>query len=224
MKNLSLLIATILFTLVSVVGVAVLFSSKNTEVSVAADLNLVLGQRALAEVAKVASATDSASAQVKPAVVVFSDFECPACASAESSYLRSLRATYANQVNFVFRHFPLDSIHPYARMVAWASEAARDEGKFSEFSDLVFSRQATWDKLTSKEAVKEEMIKYALELNIDKDRFVAKMDAPEVKERVQTDVADGLALGVNSTPTLYLNNNKTAPQDLVNQIELLLAK
>lgn len=227
MKNLTLLLATIGGTLALVVGVAFLFSNQTAAPTGPADQTRVVGQRALEKMAATAeqpdsTATDSAEPQKKIVLAVFSDFQCPACASLERSFLLEARRLYADQIEFVHRHFPLDTIHPYARMAAWASEAAADEGLFDEYSELLFRDQATWSSLKSKDAVREQLIQYASQLNIDKDKFIARMEADEIKKRVDADVADGLALNVDSTPTIYLNNNKTAPQDLANQVRVLL--
>ncbi|MCL4209006.1 DsbA family protein [Patescibacteria group bacterium] len=225
MKNLTLLLATVGGTLALVVGVAFLFSNKTATPTGPADQAKVVGQRNLEKLASDSATLDastSAQPQKKIVLSVFSDFQCPACANLEKSFLINARTTYADQVEFVYRHFPLDSIHPYARMVAWASEAAREEGKFWEFHDLVFAEQSVWSSLSSKDAVKEKLIEYASQLNIDKEKFIARMESDEIKKRIETDVADGYALNVDSTPTIYLNNNKTAPQDLANQVRALL--
>jgi protein-disulfide isomerase len=233
MKNVPLLVGTIVGTLVLVIGIAVFFSAPE-EAPVVADPSLVVGERAQAELEasmtpseteQTDESTDSAVAedpQEKITLVVFSDFQCPACKSLEDGYLIRAREVYNDQLNLVYRHFPLDTIHPYARMAAWASEAAKEEGKFWEYHDLLFENQTAWSGLTSKEAVRDAFIEYALELDIDKDNFIEKMESEEIKKRVSDDVADGNALGVNSTPTIYLNNNKTAPQDLAKQVEILL--
>lgn len=231
MKNLTLLLATVGGTLALVIGVAFLFSNKTAAPTGPADQTRVVGQRNLEKLASVSGTLDatssadaSVSAQPKEKIVlsVFSDFQCPACANLERSFLISARTTYADQIEFVYRHFPLDSIHPYARMVAWASEAAREDGLFWEYHDLVFAEQSVWSGMTSKDAVKEKLIEYASQLNIDKEKFIARMESDEIKKRIETDVADGYALNVDSTPTVYLNNNKTAPQDLANQVRALL--
>ncbi len=231
MKNLTLLLVTVGGTLALVVGVAFLFSNKTAAPTGPVDEARVVGQRNLEKLASDSASLDastsadaSVSAQPKEKIVlsVFSDFQCPACANLEEAFLINARTTYADQIEFVYRHFPLDSIHPYARMVAWASEAAREDGKFWEYHDLVFAEQSTWSGLSSKDAVKEKLIEYASQLNIDKEKFIARMESDEIKKRIETDVADGFALNVDSTPTVYLNNNKTAPQDLANQVRALL--
>jgi protein-disulfide isomerase len=240
MKNLPLLAATILGTLALVAGVTFFFSSPQEE-ALSAESSLVVGKRALEELSQKEAAekvegeeetqameatdsshSDESEVKKRDTLVVFSDFQCPACKSLEDSFLTRNRAVYETQVDLVFRHFPLDSIHPYARQAAWASEAARDEGKFWEYHGLLFENQATWSSLSSKDDVRDVFIEYALELDIDKDNFIAKMESDEIKKRVSDDVADGNSLQVNSTPTIYLNNNKTAPQDLAKQIDLLL--
>lgn len=225
MKNLTLLLATIGGTLLLIVGVALLFSKQNAVSNLPADEQKVVGERGREQIASGSSnleATTAAQPQKKVVLAVFSDFQCPACGSLERSFLIAARQTYAGQVEFVYRHFPLDGLHAYARMAAWASEAAKDENSFWEYHDLLYKHQTEWSSLRSKEAVRTRMIEYALQLGIDKDKFIARMDSDDIKKRVEADVTDGNALGVNATPTVYLNNNKTAPQDLADQIKLLL--
>lgn len=208
MKNLPLLISTIVGSLILVVGVAFFFSAPTEKKAQAVDQNLVLGKNT------------EVSAD-KPTVAVFSDFECPACATLEETFLRDLKIKYQDRVNFVFRQFPL-SIHPFAKLAAAASLAAGEQGKFWQYHDLLFANQGEWSALTSKDQVRDQFIEYALELEIDKADFIEKMESEDIKKRIAADVADGFSLKVNSTPTVYLNNNKTAPQDLSAQIELLL--
>lgn len=225
MKNLSLLIATVMGTLALVVGAAWLFSAQTAAPTGPVDGAKVVGSRYQNNVAfqsGQSEATAAAELQGRPTLVVFSDFQCIACYNLEKSFLLNARTVYGDRINFIYRHFPLDSIHPYARLAAWASEAALDEGKFWEYHDLLFTDYNVWTSLKSKEVVREQLIQYALQLNIDKDRFIARMESDEIKKRVETDVTDGTSLGVNSTPTIYLNNNKTAPQDLANHIQVLL--
>lgn len=243
MKNLPLLVLTIVGTLVLVVGVAVFFSAPE-ESPVAADPNIVMGERALKDNQEAETNTDQMVQDLSDSLeasqtgdletnqeeveminlVVFSDFQCPACKSLEDSYLIRARQAYDDQINLVFRHLPLDSIHPYARLAAWASEAARDEGMFWEYHDLLFEKQADWSGLTSKDAVRDAFIEYAVELDIDKDNFIERMESEDVKERVSADVADANSLRLNSTPSIYLNSNKTAPQDLAKEVEKLLTE
>jgi protein-disulfide isomerase len=208
MKNLPLLISTLVGSLILVVGIAFFFSAPEEQVSVA-DQTLVLGENIEVAVEK-------------PTVAIFSDFQCPACAAVEKSILRGLKQEYKDRVNFVFRQFPLESIHPFARITAYASLAAGEQGQFWQYHDLLFENQEIWSALNSKEEVRAELIQYAIELEIDKDDFIEKMESEGIKEKVNADIADSYSLKINSTPTIYLDNNKTAPQDLQAQIELLL--
>jgi len=208
MKNLPLLISTVIGSLILVIGVAFFFSAPEEQIAIA-DQSLVLGESTEVEVEKLT-------------VAIFSDFQCPACANIEEIVLRGLKEQYKDQVNFVFRQFPLESIHPFARIAAYASLAAGEQNQFWQYHDLLFENQQIWSTLSSKEQVRDQFIQYAIELEIDKDDFIEKMESESIKEKVDADIADGFSLQVNSTPTIYLDNNKTAPQDLPAQIELLL--
>ncbi|HAZ28915.1 MAG TPA: hypothetical protein DCY48_04040 [Candidatus Magasanikbacteria bacterium] len=73
-------------------------------------------------------------------VIEFSDFQCPFCKSFDAT-MKQVIETYGDDVRWVYRHFPLDSLHPNARNAALASECASEQGKFWEFSDMMFADQ-----------------------------------------------------------------------------------
>src|SRR5690606_29220292 len=89
--------------------------------------------------------TMTGSLDAKVTVVEFGDMQCPACASAHPVVKQIINEYGDNpDFNFVFRHFPLSSIHPHAQISAEAVEAAGDQGKFWEMHDLLFTRQSEW--------------------------------------------------------------------------------
>ncbi len=251
MKNVQLLIATIAGTLLLVVGVAVLFSSKAQdqqsqqlqasqpvdEAVLLSRPSNVLGVAFEQEPVEVrdpelsndptptADPTASAAAQTDQQAVVtiveFSDFQCPACKQT-SPLLKQVLAAYPENTRLVYRHMPLVSIHPFAQLAAQASEAAADEGKFWEYHDLLFDRQQEWSRLDSLEKAGDIFVTYAEELGIDSGSFRAKMGSEEIKQRVTTDLAEGVQLGVNATPTLFVDNTPVSAQNLVQTVETRL--
>ncbi len=155
--------------------------------------------------------TDNAkwSKDKKNLLIKYSDFECPACATYHN-LITSLSENKDNKdivdkVTFVYRHFPLDQIHKNARVAAYASEAASNQGKFYEFHDKLFDNQAEWSSIANPLAIFE---KYAKDLNLDIKKFNddSKLDA--TKEKVQSDYVSGLNASVDGTPTFYLNGKK----------------
>ena len=128
-------------------------------------------------------------------VVEFGDFECPVCGR-EASVALEIRNKYAKQIRFVFRQFPLIHTHPFAERMAEASECAADQGKFWEAVEKIYSRQ---DDL-SEDALKRD----AAEIGLDPAKFDQCMAGGAEAARVKRDREDGLALGVNATPTFFI--------------------
>ncbi len=158
------------------------------------------------------------SADAPAVVIAYSDFQCPACLAYEP-ILKSLRTEFGDKLTVVFRHFPLKSIHKYAESAALASEAANLQGKFWEFHDLLYDRQKSWTGATD---IDQTMADYAKELGLDVDRFTADYKGATVQARVDRDINDGLARGLNSTPSFFLNgaaitnpNSQQAFADLI---------
>lgn len=130
------------------------------------------------------------------ALVEYGDFECPACGSAYPM-VKELHAEEGDRLRVVFRHFPLNSIHPHARAAACAAEAAGLQGRFWEMHDMLFENQ---DALED-----EDLLGYAGKLGLDIARFDADRQSEEVAERVSDDFRGGVRSGVNGTPTFFVN-------------------
>ena len=133
-------------------------------------------------------------------IVEFTDFECPGCAR-QHPVLERIVTEFKDQVRLVVRDFPL-SQHANARKAAEAAEAAREQGKYWEYAAVLFRNQSALgvDKLRQ----------YATELGLDRARFDASLDSGKFAEKVQRDLFDGRKLGINGTPTLYINGKRIA--------------
>ena len=127
-------------------------------------------------------------------VVEFGDFECPVCGRGEAA-AREIRTQYAGQVRFVFRQFPLERIHPFAKKAAEASECAGQQGKFWEMIGKIYSRQFD----LSIQGLERD----AAELGLEQPRFNQCLTSGAMAGRVRQDVEDGRALGVRATPTFF---------------------
>jgi protein-disulfide isomerase len=140
----------------------------------------------------------------------FGDFQCPPCGTL-SDPINQLEQKYRPRLRVIFHHFPLAN-HPYARAAAFASEAAGLQGRFWEMHDLLYREQSVW----SKEAVDVQLLfnSYAGVIGLNVDRFKKDMDSEQVKVRVASDQKHGAALGVNTTPTIFLNDRALAPTSL----------
>lgn len=136
------------------------------------------------------------SADAPVTVVEFSDFQCPFCQRVMPT-LKQLREAYGDRVRIVWKDFPLTSIHPQAFKAAEAAHCAREQGKFWEYHDRLFANQQALDP--------EFLKKYATETGLDAPKFNACLDAAKYAERVQAQMGVGTALGVSSTPSMFIN-------------------
>lgn len=143
------------------------------------------------------------SDSAKLTIVEFGDYQCPACGLAHPGIKKAV-SDFPGQVNFVFRHFPL-SQHKNAEIAAWAVEAANLQGKVWEMHNRLYESQPEWENETDVLGVFK---KYALEFGLDVEKFSSDVNTETVKQKVRNDLTDGLALGVNSTPTLYFNSEQ----------------
>lgn len=131
-------------------------------------------------------------------VVVFTDFQCPNCAQAQP-VLEQLLAEYGDRLRLVVRDFPL-SQHADALKAAEAAEAARAQGKYWEYTTMLFQHQGALgvDQLKS----------YATALGLDRAKFDATLDGGKFNEQVWRDVFDGGRAGVNGTPAVFVNGRR----------------
>lgn len=150
-------------------------------------------------------------------LVEFGDYQCPAC-SAYHTVVKQLTEKYKESLSLVFRNFPLPS-HPNALPAARAVEAAGLQGKFWEMYDKVYETQAEWS--TEKNAA-EIFAGYAKDLGLNGDKFSNDMKSTEVQKRIDRDVNDANVLGVNATPTFYLNNEKIQNPASLEDFETLI--
>lgn len=142
-------------------------------------------------------------------LVEFLDFECEACGALYPA-MEQIRDAYQDRITFVVRYFPLQG-HTNGELAARAVESAAAQGKFEEMYQKMYETQSQWgEQQTSQE---EAFIGFAEELGLDPDKFKSTLDDPATAERVTKDIEDGTALGVDSTPTLFLNGERIEARD-----------
>jgi protein-disulfide isomerase len=129
-------------------------------------------------------------------LVEYGDYECPYCGAAHPVVQRLLKRL-GDDVRFIFRNFPLRSVHPHAEHAAWAAEAAGAQGRFWEMHDWLFEHQRSLDD--------DELIRAAGALGLDLEDFSLQVDSEAIRDRVQEDFGSGLHSGVNGTPTFFIN-------------------
>jgi protein-disulfide isomerase len=133
-------------------------------------------------------------------VVMFSDFQCSAC-SATHPVLQKVLAEYpAGKIRFVVRNFPLTTIHENAYRAALAANAANAQGKFFEYTEILYRNQNALDS--------ESLKKYAGESGLNLQQFELDLQSERVAEAVRKDMADGRSYGISGTPTIFVNGIK----------------
>ncbi|MEN9582466.1 MAG: hypothetical protein RL641_420 [Candidatus Parcubacteria bacterium] len=160
----------------------------------------------------------------KVQIVEFGDYQCPACGAAHP-VIKKIIADYKDNpnVNFVFRNFPLPG-HANARSAAEAAEAAGAQGKFWEMHDMLYEKQDEWSEIAKPIDI---YISYATALGLDVDAFTKSVKSSTFSDVIRADRKDGDDVGVNATPTFYVNglefgNGVPAYDDLKAKIESLL--
>lgn len=142
-------------------------------------------------------------------LVEFSDFECPVCRGLHDA-LRGLLPNYP-QVRVVFKDFPLEQIHPWARMAALAGRCAYQQSPaaFWKMYDLIYDGQ----ELISAENAYGKMMDFAGQSGLNADAFKACMASPEAGAAVDASRANGIQLEVGSTPTIFVNGRRVVGAD-----------
>lgn len=158
----------------------------------------------------------------KVTLVEFSDYQCPACATV-APFVKSITDFYkGNQdFNFVLRHFPL-SQHANAIVSAEAAESAAVQGKFFEMSELLFAKQAEWERVKNP---MDLFVGYAGGLGLDVEKFRSDLQGNKYLPIVQADLRDANLLALDHTPFLFLNGVEVKDiSSLKSQIDAALAK
>jgi protein-disulfide isomerase len=156
----------------------------------------------------------------------FADLACPQCAKV-TPILHEVRSSYGDKVKLIFRHFPLEIPgHQNAYTAAKATEAAGMQGKFWEMENIIFKNQTLWQPAADPRPLFEE---YAKQIGLNVEQLKSDTVGMAAAMRVDADKKRGKALGVMSTPTVYLNGRAltledTAPENLKKLIDAELAK
>ncbi|BBO30768.1 DsbA family protein [Lacipirellula parvula] len=129
-------------------------------------------------------------------IVEYGDYECPYCARAHL-VVKDLADRLGDAWNFVFRNFPLTTIHPHAQHAAEAAEAAGAQGLFWEMHDYLFLHQ---DSLSDRDLVRDASL-----LGVEEQQFVDDLRDHKFADRVREDFLSGARSGVNGTPTFFIN-------------------
>jgi protein-disulfide isomerase len=176
---------------------------------------------AIAETEADANAGVTAGAEDAPVTIVeFADFQCPACARFYAFSGRLIKQNYVDaggQARWVYYDFPLDQ-HPHAVPAAHAARCAGEQGRFWPMHDVIFARQNAW---SPKDDARGDFEDYAREIGVDKAAYRECMEEGRYLEQIFAAAKYGQRLGVNSTPTLFIDGAR-APQDYQELEKLIL--
>jgi len=132
-------------------------------------------------------------------LVEYGDYQCPHCGAAYS-IIKKIQKTFAPQISFVFRNFPLSEIHPFAVAAAIAAEAAGMQLKFWEMHDMIFENQSSLNS--------RGLQKMAAAIGLDMEVFESDLQLEVLQAKVEADFESGVRSGVNGTPSFFINGNK----------------
>jgi protein-disulfide isomerase len=143
-------------------------------------------------------------------LVEFADFQCPHCRELWEA-LQTVEAKYP-QIRVVFKDFPLNTIHPWAETAALGARCAYEQSPeaFWKLHDSIFENQ----DVISAENVWDKLLEYATQAGLNADTFKGCMASPDAQKAVDANHADGVALGVSSTPTVYINGRQMVGGDV----------
>ncbi len=194
MKNIAIWVGVALVIVLLMVGLAYMGNKQaNPEPLV---LSMPIGPEDMANGAQGAKAV----------LVEYGDFQCPACAQ-YFVILEQVMKDYGYRAQFVFRHFPLRSIHSNAQLASQAAQSAGEQGKFWEYYRLLYANQASWSSLSDPT---DTFKGYAGDLQLDIEKFSLDLKSDLIVARVQRDVDSGNTSKVNSTPTFFLNGKQVS--------------
>ncbi len=144
----------------------------------------------------------------KVTIVEFGDFQCPACAAAHP-IIKTILSDYSGKVNLVSRNYPLPQ-HKNAKVAARAAEASGAQGKYFEMFDSLYQNQSQWENESDPTEI---FAGYAAEIGLNVDQFRNDLKSDKFDEKISKDIIDGNSVGVNSTPTFFINNQKVSTYD-----------
>lgn len=139
-------------------------------------------------------------------LIEYGDFQCPSCGGAHPN-VNTIMEEYGDKVTFIFRNFPLTSIHPNARAASAVAEAAGQQGKFWEMYDTLYNNQNDWSSASVDQRT-SIFSGYASSLQLDMDKYNQALSSKETTAKIKFDMELGKSVGVQATPTFFLNGEK----------------
>ncbi|HEV2500259.1 MAG TPA: thioredoxin domain-containing protein [Terriglobia bacterium] len=159
-------------------------------------------------------------------IVEYADLECPHCAEMQEFLEKQVLPKYGSKVRIIFKEYPLYTIHPWAVVAAVANECAfqANPADFLPFRSLIFQNQ----NAIKPETVRQQLLDLGGQAGLDKDKLAACLDSKATLPRVRADYVEGTGLGVNETPTFFINGKLAAgavtPPDFFKLVDDALAQ
>jgi protein-disulfide isomerase len=132
----------------------------------------------------------------------YGDYQCPPC-GALHPIIKTLKGEYGDRIQFAFHHFPLTQLHSHALEASYAAAAAGLQGKFWEMHNMLYEKQSEWSEVGDFRPI---VLEFARKIGLDLPRFTRDIDGIQVVTIVSEDMQRGALLGVNGTPTVFINS------------------
>lgn len=198
-ENMPLIITIVVTVLIMAIGIGLLSLSSSNQLSPEEKSDILVRDDSII----------GGNPDANVTLVEFSDFQCPACATYYPE-LSKVKETYGDRIKFVFRHFPLRTIHPLAQLAAEASEAAAAQDKFWDYHNTLYENQKTWSVLDENGA-QELFITYAENVGVeDIDQFKFDLENHTYAAKVNKDYDDAERLNIQGTPTVFIDGKRVA--------------
>lgn len=209
-----ILTATVVLVAVAVIGGVLLFSGGNNQ-----DDNQ--GADAAAVPAEQLRTPDShtliEASDGKVTVVEFLDYQCPACAAYYKNITKQVEQDYDGRITFVTRNFPLE-MHPLAMPAARAAEAASLQGSYRQMYHALYDNYPSWaltpdgqSMSDDEQRARTQFDQFAQQIGLDLDQFHRDMASQQVTDRINQDKTAGEQVGVQGTPTIFVNGMQFEP-------------
>ena len=160
------------------------------------------------------------AANAKVQIIEYSDFQCPACQKAEAPIQRVL-STYPNDVQLVFRHFPLPG-HLWSGVAHQAAECANEAGRFWDYHDRLYAEQSKWSGTVNPT---ETFLTYARDMGFNLHKFAACLSDQTITRRIIDEKQKGNSLKVSSTPTFVIQGERlVGPVEFDTKAEVVIRR
>jgi protein-disulfide isomerase len=167
---------------------------------------VIAGVLGLIGLAMVSQQQTFADVKLPVEITEYFDYQCSHCAEFAPT-MAEIKAKYGDKVNITYKHYAF--LNDNSFVLAYAAEAAREQGKFLEFHDLIFT---TFNGVlaSTTDATALDPITLAQTLELDMDKFDADRNSDVIQDRVRNDKSEGAKLGVSSTPTVFVYGQKVS--------------